>query len=1731
MNRTYALVWNPSLATWSVANEHARRRGKGAGAVLATALLLSGGAVAADLPTGGQVVAGQGQIGTPSNNQMVIDQASNKLAIDWQSFDIGKGSKVTFNQPGSDSIALNRVLGADGSKIMGQLDANGRVFIVNPNGVLFGQNAQVNVGRLVASTLDISNSDFEAGNYSFKGNGSNASVINNGQITAADGGAVALLGGTVSNNGVIVANQGTVALAAGNKVTLDFAGDGLLNVQVDEAVVDALVENRQLIKADGGQVLLTANAGEALLKTVVNNTGVIEAQTLGEKDGKIVLLGSFDGGTVQVAGTLDASAPKGGNGGFIETSGAHVKVADNAKVTTKAQSGKTGTWLIDPNDFNVAASGGDMTGAAVSAAVQNNNFEIQTATMGTAGGNGDIHVNDAITWNSANTLTLNAERNINVNAAITAQHANGKVALKYGQNSSNGDTADYYIDMDKGGAINLQSGQNFSTQKGSSGSLSTYTVVNTAADLQNIGLTGNWAVGSQIDLSSIANWQPIGLIDGNFDGLGHTLSGLTIDRSQQSEVGLFSSLYNARVRNVGLVNASVMGGNYVGALVGMSTNSSISNVFATGNLTGNNIVGGLVGSNSAAFNGVATINNAYASVNVTGTGNAGSGTTVGNSVGGLAGENRAGFGSSVASISHTYATGSVTANSTGSGMPGNTSAGGLVGSNSAHYDSSSANISYAYATGSVTLNDTGSEMLGNTSAGGLVGENRASFDSSSANINYAYATGSVTLNDAGSGMPGITSAGGLVGENWASFDSSSANINYAYWDINTSGQTTSAVGTGKTTAEMQQQSTYSGWDFSSIWHITSTGAGTDGYAFYGLPTLQGVTPKTAYQYFESGFGTEATPWTLTNWQQLQNINQIIGQTEGKHFALTTDLDQNSLGYSTLASATANNGAGWKPLGNGAVGITAFRGTFNGRSHTISGLTIDRRSESGIGLFGTAGAYSTILDIGLVDSSVSGRYYVGGLVGLLSNSTISNAYATGTIKGDGAVGGLVGYNDQGKISDAYATGTITGGNDVGGLVGQDNLGTISNAYATATVKGDRAVGGLLGTSYQSTINDSFYATTDADGNAINNGGATSGAFAGNGNGNGTGKTWAELTLATTFAGWDIATTGGSNKGWRLYEGYSIPLLRSFLQRVTLTASTSSKTYDGSSITASVADTSGLDIGKLLGSLVYTSESKNVGTYSSAAGSLVLSGLHSGQQGYDISYADTSLVIGKADLAVTGISASDKTYNANTTAALTGTASVIAFGSDAVSVSGTGTGTFTDKNVGTNKAVTVTGYTLTGSDAGNYNILQPTNLTANITKADLAVTGISASDKAYDATAAAPLTGTASVSALGSDAVSVSGTGTGTFTDKNAGTNKAVTVTGYTLTGSDAGNYILKPTSLTANIAKASISAVTGITAQNRTYDGTTDASLNYGNAGFTGLIGSDKLNVSAASGTFADKNAGTEKTVNITGITLGGADAANYSLANDTATATADIAKASISAVTGITAQNRTYDGTTDAPLNYGNAGFTGLIGSDQLNVNAASGAFANKNAGNGKTVNITGIVLGGNDAANYSLANDTATTTADIAQAALTITALDASKPYDGQAFSGGNGVRYNGFVNGEDASVLGGSLTYGGNAQGATNTGHYVLSASGLSADNYAISYTDGALQIIAAVVEPSLVGSSQPYVSVLAANSQTVSSESKQQAQESEALTQDMLVTNPLDERLNLQVINHGIRLPEGI
>ena len=387
-------------------------------------LVLSTAAHAQSAPSGGVIAAGQANIAQNAANTTITQSTAN-VVINWQTFSIGADHTVQFIQPGANSIALNRVLGADPSVILGTLQSNGKVFLLNPNGILFGAGASVNVSGLVASTMKLSDGDFLAGRYAFSDAGTGA-VVNQGTITAADGGYVALMGRTVSNQGVISARLGTVALAGAEAVTLDVAGDGLLKVSVSKGAVNALVENGGMIRADGGHVLLTAQAAGNLLDTVVNNTGVIQAQTIANHDGSILLLGDMQSGTVNVAGVLDASAPNGGNGGFIETSAATVNVGTGAQVTTLAPAGVTGTWLIDPHNYTVGSSAGaNMAGTTLSALLVTNNITISTAGAGTEPG--DIFVNDAVTWSASGaptTLTLRADGDVNINAPITATNGN-----------------------------------------------------------------------------------------------------------------------------------------------------------------------------------------------------------------------------------------------------------------------------------------------------------------------------------------------------------------------------------------------------------------------------------------------------------------------------------------------------------------------------------------------------------------------------------------------------------------------------------------------------------------------------------------------------------------------------------------------------------------------------------------------------------------------------------------------------------------------------------------------------------------------------------------------------------------------------------------------------------------------------------------------------------------------------------------------------------------------------------------------------------------------------------------------------------------------------------------------------------------------------------------------------------------------------------------------------------
>lgn len=470
LNHIYCVVWCASKGLWQAVSEFGRGKGKsrsrgklalrraisGAG----TLALISGQAMAGGLPSQGTITGGSGQIGQQGPD-MLIQQNSDRLAIDWQDFSIGKNNTVTFQQPGSQSVALNRVTGGSVSEIRGALNANGQVFLVNTAGVLFSDSAQVNVGGIVASTLDISPEDFMAGRYTFEGD-SSAAIINRGEIIATDGGYVAMIAARIHNEGDIQATGGSVQMAAGRRVTLDMGGT--VRLSVEEAALEALIDNGGAIRADGGTVLLTAHAAGDLASTVINHSGVIEAQTLASgANGEIRLLG--DGGSVEIAGSLDASAPNGGNGGVIETSGPRVSIDPSASVSTLAADGSAGTYRIDPTDIFVVsdcAEAGASTclpPAAIEFLLLSNNLIIETDSTDTGPDAGDIFINNNINFTGANNRVLHfmAHRDILVDDGVGISSANSALTTVFQTNRTGGDGG--VVHFGDGASVNTNGGE------------------------------------------------------------------------------------------------------------------------------------------------------------------------------------------------------------------------------------------------------------------------------------------------------------------------------------------------------------------------------------------------------------------------------------------------------------------------------------------------------------------------------------------------------------------------------------------------------------------------------------------------------------------------------------------------------------------------------------------------------------------------------------------------------------------------------------------------------------------------------------------------------------------------------------------------------------------------------------------------------------------------------------------------------------------------------------------------------------------------------------------------------------------------------------------------------------------------------------------------------------------------------------------------------------------------
>lgn len=454
---------------------------------------LSLGASSVDaMPEGGVIRSGEGAA-SQNGREMTIRQDSGRLAMDWTNFNVGKDETVRFQQPGKDALALNRVTGNQQSVIDGSLLSNGHVLLVNPNGVVIGKNASIDVGGLVASTAHVKDNfmkDFGNSTGSFNlGGVSDGKIINEGTINA-EGGLVALHAAKVENSGSIKSNGGSVLMAAADTLTLTPDTDGKLNFTVDGKVAEASALNKGAITADGGTIVMTADSASDVMSTVVNNEGTLQARTLRKNEKGQILLEGNDKGQVEVSGTLDASGEGVGqdagnikvigqktivhdgtkllakgdvNGGKIETSGDVLDLGDNLNIDAKGVNGKAGEWLLDPLDVIIADKNNDPTGTDSysnaekktagdsdftkgSAAIDYNDPEATTANAAS--------VNSAVTWIYTETVEnmLNNGTNVTIQAAATNGNAN--IIVKNDIEKTAGDDATFTLDAMRNITIN-----------------------------------------------------------------------------------------------------------------------------------------------------------------------------------------------------------------------------------------------------------------------------------------------------------------------------------------------------------------------------------------------------------------------------------------------------------------------------------------------------------------------------------------------------------------------------------------------------------------------------------------------------------------------------------------------------------------------------------------------------------------------------------------------------------------------------------------------------------------------------------------------------------------------------------------------------------------------------------------------------------------------------------------------------------------------------------------------------------------------------------------------------------------------------------------------------------------------------------------------------------------------------------------------------------------------------
>jgi filamentous hemagglutinin family protein len=270
-----------------------------------------------------------------NGNHLDVTVTTSRLIANARSLDIAGNESVSVNQLTANDAALFRSIGPSATKIFGSLTSNGNLFLINQNGVLFGQGAQVDVGGLVASSMNISNADFLSGQYQFNANGGTNSVTNQGVIKVSDGGYLVLLGKEVNNSGTLQANNGSVVMTSAGSAVLDFYGNGLVKANLSGDALNAVVEQSGVIQADGGSVQLAANSRSS----AVNVSGLVQANSLVERNGIIRLEGG-DNAQVTISGALNVVGNQAeSTGGNIEVTGEQVALLSGTKLDASGSTG------------------------------------------------------------------------------------------------------------------------------------------------------------------------------------------------------------------------------------------------------------------------------------------------------------------------------------------------------------------------------------------------------------------------------------------------------------------------------------------------------------------------------------------------------------------------------------------------------------------------------------------------------------------------------------------------------------------------------------------------------------------------------------------------------------------------------------------------------------------------------------------------------------------------------------------------------------------------------------------------------------------------------------------------------------------------------------------------------------------------------------------------------------------------------------------------------------------------------------------------------------------------------------------------------------------------------------------------------------------------------------------------------------------------------------------------